>query len=228
MQVKLKVLSGSNAGREVAIAVPEFLIGRGDGCHLRPRTDLVSRQHCVLTIGEDGVNIRDLDSRNGTYVNDERITEVTQLKLGDRLRIGRLEFEVLIDHSLGGTKRPKVRDVKEAAARTRAAEPAEGELDITDWLEEADEVERMQRMTDPDTRQFKFDDTDLVQLEKAAAEAKGQSEDEESEDEPETAVEKLRRMKSKEPGKLPERPGQAATDSREAATNMLKQFFNRR
>ena len=64
-----------------------------------PRADfvvdaaLVSRLHCRLTAGESTVEVVDLDSTNGTYVNDERI-QTGSVGAGDRLRVGRVEFAV--------------------------------------------------------------------------------------------------------------------------------------
>src|SRR5438552_2531707 len=64
-----------------------------------PRADfvvdaaLVSRLHCRLTAGESTVDVVDLDSTNGTYVNDERVQSGT-LASGDRLRVGRVELKM--------------------------------------------------------------------------------------------------------------------------------------
>lgn len=64
-----------------------------------PRADfildvaLVSRLHCRLTASDDQVEVVDLESTNGTFVNDKRI-EKAQLATGDRLRIGRVELTV--------------------------------------------------------------------------------------------------------------------------------------
>jgi pSer/pThr/pTyr-binding forkhead associated (FHA) protein len=64
-----------------------------------PRADfildaaLVSRLHCRLTAEEDKVEVVDLSSTNGTFVNDKRV-ERAHLKNGDRLRIGRVELVV--------------------------------------------------------------------------------------------------------------------------------------
>jgi pSer/pThr/pTyr-binding forkhead associated (FHA) protein len=64
-----------------------------------PRADfildvaLVSRLHCRLTAGDDQLEVVDLKSTNGTYVNDKRI-EKAKLATGDKLRIGRVELTV--------------------------------------------------------------------------------------------------------------------------------------
>ncbi len=64
-----------------------------------PRADfvvdaaLVSRLHCRLTAGDDEVEVVDLKSTNGTYVNGKRVTKA-HLAQGDRLRVGRVELTV--------------------------------------------------------------------------------------------------------------------------------------
>ena len=64
-----------------------------------PRADfildaaLVSRLHCRLTAAADNLEVVDLRSTNGTFVNDKRVAKA-RLKSGDRLRIGRVELTV--------------------------------------------------------------------------------------------------------------------------------------
>ena len=64
-----------------------------------PRADfildaaLVSRVHCRLTAADDNLEVEDLASTNGTFVNDERIDKA-HVTTGDRLRIGRVELTV--------------------------------------------------------------------------------------------------------------------------------------
>lgn len=221
MQVKLKVLQGSQAGKEIAIPGDSFVIGRSSGCHLRPRSDLISRRHTEIAIEDGVVVVRDLGSRNGTYVNGERLEGDHKVKVGDQLRVGRLEFEILIDHSVGGRKRPKVESVKEAATRT-VADRGQGD-EISSWLEEADEMERVERKIDPETRQFKLDETDRVTLESASA-----SEESEEEDDADKKDTDAGQPKKKQPGKLPQRKIVSSGDSSEAASDMLKKMFNRR
>ncbi len=140
MQVRLIVLHGKHAGQEVAVTGPKFFVGRSEDCHLRPHSDLISRHHCALLVEEGYVAIRDFGSKNGTFVNDQRVKAEAELKSGDHLKIGPLEFEVRLAVDVGGKKLPKVHSVQEAAARTAEsprvkAEVAE-EVEVADWLEE--------------------------------------------------------------------------------------------
>src|SRR6184192_793411 len=64
-----------------------------------PRADfivdaaLVSRLHCRITAGDEKLEVVDLESTNGTYVNGKRIRRA-ELKIGDSLRVGRVELTV--------------------------------------------------------------------------------------------------------------------------------------
>ena len=97
MQVKLKVIGGKHDGRMISLSIPEFIIGRGEAAHLRPNSDLISRKHCVIRQTNGHVVIQDLGSRNGTVVNGEEITEPYQASSGDILRVGKLQFEIVVD-----------------------------------------------------------------------------------------------------------------------------------
>jgi pSer/pThr/pTyr-binding forkhead associated (FHA) protein len=81
----------------LAFPVGEYMIGRGPECDVRPNSDLVSRQHCLLHITDDSVTIRDLGSMNGTLVNGQLVTDARPLTQGDTLQIGPLVLEVLLD-----------------------------------------------------------------------------------------------------------------------------------
>ena len=65
-----------------------------------PRADfivdaaLVSRLHCRLTATDGGLEVVDLKSTNGTFVNDKRVSKAS-LAAGDRLRVGRVELRLI-------------------------------------------------------------------------------------------------------------------------------------
>jgi pSer/pThr/pTyr-binding forkhead associated (FHA) protein len=56
----------------------------------------VSRKHCQLNYDDGVLKIRDLDSRNGTYLNGKRIDEAV-IQAGDSIKIGPLTFVLQID-----------------------------------------------------------------------------------------------------------------------------------
>ena len=72
-------------------------LGRATGADFIVDAALISRVHCRLTASNDGqLEVRDLESTNGTFVNGARIEAVT-LTPGDRVQVGRVELVALRD-----------------------------------------------------------------------------------------------------------------------------------
>jgi ABC transport system ATP-binding/permease protein len=72
-------------------------IGRATGADFIVDAALVSRVHCRITAMANGdLEVRDLESTNGTFVNGNRIEAVT-LAPGDRIQVGRVELVALKD-----------------------------------------------------------------------------------------------------------------------------------
>ncbi|PQO39185.1 hypothetical protein C5Y96_04825 [Blastopirellula marina] len=227
MQVMLQVIRGPSAGKEFKLPVDNFVIGRGDGCHLKPKSDMVSRKHCALAVRDSKLFLEDYGSKNGTYVNGERVEGTIELKMGDELRVGPLDFLILIDHTLGAAKRSKVSSVKEAASRV--AEASGLGNDVASWLEEADEEERQMRMENPETRQFRVDETRTVSLdelreleeeEAAAADAK--------DGKTKTGLLGMFGSKKKTYGKLPQVESTGSKDSQSAANDAIRRLMDNR
>lgn len=137
LQVDLKVLEGRQQGKLIPLNVRQFLIGREQDCHLRPNSDLVSRHHCVFTIDDFTVRLRDLGSTNGTYVNGERIQGQVVLKAGDNVVVGKLSFEVVVrqaarvEVAVGAGKA----GAAPAAEQSRSLESMETALNVSDTME---------------------------------------------------------------------------------------------
>lgn len=68
-------------------------VGRATRADFIMDAPLVSRVHCRLTAGAAELEVLDLESTNGTFVNGERV-ERALLKSGDRLGVGRVELTV--------------------------------------------------------------------------------------------------------------------------------------
>src|SRR5262249_28423527 len=94
MKVTLFVVQGRPAGKKLVFPAGEYFFGRGPECHVRPDSEWVSRQHCVLRVAGDAVFLRDLGSRNGTLVNGVLLTRERELQCKDLIQIGPLVFEV--------------------------------------------------------------------------------------------------------------------------------------
>ena len=98
MIVQLVVATGNRAGQIIPVTAEKFIVGRADDCHLKPKSDLISRYHCAILINnnDDVVVVRDLGSKNGVRLNGEKVSTEHKLQNGDWLAIGPLEFYVHI------------------------------------------------------------------------------------------------------------------------------------
>jgi diguanylate cyclase (GGDEF)-like protein len=83
------MLQGPEIGLQIELAEEPIEIGRGDDATLRVDSDLVSRRHAYIQRLGTRYVIKDLDSTNGTYVNDERIT-TKRLDEGDLIKVGKV------------------------------------------------------------------------------------------------------------------------------------------
>jgi pSer/pThr/pTyr-binding forkhead associated (FHA) protein len=86
-ELSLEIVEGADAGRMVAVA-GTVTIGRGRDADLVLADELVSRRHAQVTLDGPGAVVEDLGSRNGTYVNGERIHGPVRLEPGDQLQLG--------------------------------------------------------------------------------------------------------------------------------------------
>lgn len=93
---ELKILGGKHRNKAVLISSKKFIIGREQDCHLRPSSDAISRHHCVFSVDDFAVRLRDLGSTNGTRVNGETLRGEVILKSGDVIGVGTMEFELII------------------------------------------------------------------------------------------------------------------------------------
>lgn len=222
MQMQLRVVTGGHEGKLISVNHDKFLIGRSDECHIRPKSESISRRHCAFVRKEGRILLIDLKSRNGTYVNDQKLdpSKAKILKDGDHIKVGKLEFIAVIEAGVSNVKKSEVKDVKEAAARTAATPSTDSrfeEVDVSSWLEEADQFER--RVDEPDTRQFQLNPDQTSSPDSTLMEVKAEEE---------TKADHQSKPKSK-PGKLPTIPkGPMTGNSKDAASETLRKFFSGR
>src|SRR5262249_40238043 len=80
-------------GQQIRLKKPVTTIGRSADCEVKLKAGDVSKQHCRLVLKPGAVLVEDLDSANGTFVNDGAIDGAV-LKNGDILRVASHAFEV--------------------------------------------------------------------------------------------------------------------------------------
>jgi pSer/pThr/pTyr-binding forkhead associated (FHA) protein len=144
MQASFTVISGPYRGQTFQIPQGKFILGRETDCHLVLDSNSVSRHHCVLLLDDYTLRIRDLASKNGTFVNRDQ-TRVGERILvnGDTVRVAdlviRIELEAgsastpaasletqdvgpeTIDHAGHSPEKTKVDQPKPAEASRKAA-----------------------------------------------------------------------------------------------------------
>jgi predicted component of type VI protein secretion system len=116
MELKLVVLAGAKEGLEIPLKKDKFLIGRAKECSLRAGSEAISRRHCAIVRVKDKWAIRDLGSRNGTYVNEKKIDEPARIRPGDEIRVGPLKFRVELVAAVKPAEPAAAAEPPEAAA----------------------------------------------------------------------------------------------------------------
>lgn len=74
----------------------EVIIGRDEGCDYRIPDETISSRHTRLSYHHSQWWVEDLQSTNGTYLNDERIYTSTVVISGDDLRCGKVNLKIII------------------------------------------------------------------------------------------------------------------------------------
>src|SRR5947209_9965180 len=98
MKLSLVVLTpGKMEGKAIPIKIPQFVIGRDPQCNLRPASALISKRHCALLVRDGKVFLRDFDSTNGTFLNEEPVKGEVEVKHNDRLKVGPLLFGLRVE-----------------------------------------------------------------------------------------------------------------------------------
>jgi pSer/pThr/pTyr-binding forkhead associated (FHA) protein len=69
-------------------------VGRATRADFIVDANLVSRVHCRLTAGATEIEVEDLESTNGTFLNGQRVERRALAKAGDRIGVGRVELTV--------------------------------------------------------------------------------------------------------------------------------------
>ena len=141
MDVNLVLLKKNNSQKAFSLSSGITVIGRRHDCDLRIPLMSVSRRHCQFNRDEGVLKIRDLGSRNGTYLNGKRIDEAV-IRAGDYIEVGPLKFVLQIDGEPKNIAQPQVPaqalPQEKASTGDSAADDFESfiELDELDSLED--------------------------------------------------------------------------------------------
>ena len=148
VQLKLIVVGGPRSGEEVVISVPKFIIGRDRDCHLRCNSDVVSRHHCALIVESNYISVVDFSSKNGTFVDGERVVREQELHTGSLLAVGPLQFVVqVIGVPLGEPVPDRGTDGKTQVGSNVRSTPLPEEI-VDDWSDALDPAQLQSSLED--------------------------------------------------------------------------------
>lgn len=176
MDVNLILFKKNGSQKVIPLPSKVTIIGRRQDCDLRIPLMPISRRHCQLILNNESLKIRDLGSRNGTFLNGQRIEEASA-KAGDNITIGPLTFAVQINGQPKEFAPPGPASKAAPVAQKPPFDSAQGkpkqEKSITkpsakkesDSLEELILDEKSDEM--PELDMSKDDDSFLDELEKA-------------------------------------------------------------
>ena len=148
VQLKLIVVGGPRSGEEVVISVPKFIIGRDRDCHLRCNSDVVSRHHCALIVESNYISVVDFSSKNGTFVDGERVVREQELHTGSLLAVGPLQFLVqFIGVPIGEPVADRGTDRKTQVDSNVRSTPLPEEI-VDDWSDALDPAQLQSSLED--------------------------------------------------------------------------------
>jgi len=94
MTWKIQAITGELTGQEISID-RDMLVGRHQSADIVLQAGEISRKHAAFLLKDQALWLQDLNSSNGTFVNDVRIEHETLLKEGDIVQFASLKFSVL-------------------------------------------------------------------------------------------------------------------------------------
>lgn len=94
MTWKLQAITGEFTGQEINVE-RDMLVGRHQDADILLQSADVSRRHAALLLKDQQLWVQDLNSSNGTFINDLRIEQETELHDGDMLQFASFVFSVL-------------------------------------------------------------------------------------------------------------------------------------
>ncbi|MHC4624008.1 MAG: FHA domain-containing protein [Planctomycetota bacterium] len=133
MDVNMVLLKKNGSQKVFTLPSSVTVIGRRSDCDLHVPLKPVSRRHCQVNRDQGVLKIRDLGSRNGTYLNGERIENEAVVKAGDQIKVGPLTFVLQIDG-----KPEEIKMAEGAAKESLKKEASEDDLTTEDFDSVAD------------------------------------------------------------------------------------------
>lgn len=143
----IAVLRQVDRKRLIPIDRAVILVGRSADCDVVITTSQkISRRHCCLVQSDFSYFVRDLGSMNGVWLNGEKVNREAEMKAGDRLCIGDVEFKLFTNVKVESKKQLRTdgvteEDLASQAIRTNSMESEEEEESSLAELDAGEEFE---------------------------------------------------------------------------------------
>ncbi|MEM9353859.1 MAG: SpoIIE family protein phosphatase [Planctomycetota bacterium] len=98
---KLRILQGGEVGREFTLGDGDSVVGRSPDCDVILDVAAVSRHHATIQRADGRASLKDMGSRNGTYINGQRVQDSQALADGDQILICDVLFEYTAETPAG-------------------------------------------------------------------------------------------------------------------------------
>jgi pSer/pThr/pTyr-binding forkhead associated (FHA) protein len=85
--------------RRFLLSDGRFVVGRSADCDIVVDHATVSRRHCEIWVSSGSINVYDLGSRNGTYIDDRPVIQCPVIRQGQHLRCGNVSFVLSLDRA---------------------------------------------------------------------------------------------------------------------------------
>ncbi len=155
MDVNLILFKKNGSRKAIPLPSKVAIIGRRRDCDLRIPLISVSRRHCQLILNNETLKVRDLGSRNGTFINGKRIEQEATATAGDKITIGPLTFGIQINGQPKDFISPKQPAQKlppeEKPKAKHAAEKESESLEEIAINEKSDELPELDLKNDDDS-----------------------------------------------------------------------------
>lgn len=101
----LRYINKLGISKDIELTGDPLSIGRSREADIPLLDDKISRVHCGIRLSEGEFYLKDLKSRNGTFVNGQRVEDTVKLKPGDRIQVGSTTFVLDPESSQEGDAR---------------------------------------------------------------------------------------------------------------------------
>ncbi len=140
MDVNLVLFKKNGSQKIFSLPSSVTVIGRRRDCDLQIPLTRVSKRHCQLNRDQGVLKVRDLGSRNGTYLNGERIDEAV-VQPGDYIGVGPITFVLQIDGQPETIAQPGLLAPEQPLQNTPIKDTPDEQFDSFAELDELDSLE---------------------------------------------------------------------------------------